>query len=71
MDPRDAMEPEQLEMLARILRSSCWPASKNARMGAKVSSQTMRRWSEAQNAWPEAERLRELALAIQVSCATG
>jgi hypothetical protein len=46
MDPRDAMEPDQLDTLGRIF-------SDYAAM------------EEAQNAWPEAGRLRELALALQ------
>ena len=40
MDPRDAMEPEQLDTLSHASsRSSFWPASKNARAAAMGSSQ--------------------------------
>jgi hypothetical protein len=67
MDPRDEIEPDQLEMLTRAFREqllACLEECVRGRRG--LFSAYENRGSEAGGrAWPEAERLRELALALQ------
>jgi hypothetical protein len=65
MDPRDAMEPDQLDTLGRIFAEqllACLEECSHGRNGLFSDYAAM---EEAQNAWPEAGRLRELALALQ------
>jgi hypothetical protein len=67
MDPRDEIEPDQLEMLTRAFREqllACLEECVRGRRGLFFAYEN--RGSEAGGrAWPEAERLRELALALQ------
>jgi hypothetical protein len=67
MDPRDEVEPDQLEMLAQAFREqllACLEECAQGRQG--LFSGYERLGDEADDrAWPEAERLRELALALQ------
>jgi hypothetical protein len=67
MDPRDAMEPEQLETLSRAFSEqllACLDECARGRRGlfsdfAELSG------DEQFRPWPEAARLRELAVALQ------
>ncbi len=67
MDLRDEMEPDQLEMLSQAFRGqllACLEECARGRRGLFSASDD--RGSEAGGkAWPEAERLRKLALALQ------
>ena len=64
LDPRDAMPPDQLELLGRAFSEqllACLDECARGRRGL---------FSEAvddgdENSWPEAARLRELAVALQ------
>ena len=67
MDPRDAMEPEQLEMLDTAFREqllACLEECARGRWGLFGANDHI---AEAAKylAWPEADRLRELAISIQ------
>jgi hypothetical protein len=62
MDPRDEVEPEQLEMLASAFREqllACLEECARGRSGLFSHSE------DDEHDWPEADRLRELALALQ------
>jgi hypothetical protein len=64
MDPRDAMDPEQLEALNHALSDqllACLDECARGRRG--LFSELMN--LEDENSWPEAARLRELAVALQ------
>jgi len=65
MDPRDAMEPEQLDSLARIFAEQLLACLEECAHGRKGLFSDYAAMDEEQNAWPEAARLRELALALQ------
>jgi len=67
MDPRDEVEPDQLEMLAQAFREQLLACLEECALGRKgLFSGYERLGGEAEDrAWPEAERLRELALALQ------
>ena len=66
MDPRDEVEPDQLEMLAGAFRDSCSPALKSVRVAARDCFQPTSTWvAKDEDVWPEAARLRELAIALQ------
>jgi hypothetical protein len=67
MDPRDEMEPVQLEMLAGAFREqllACLDECARGRVGLFSSFEHLGGEAENQE-WPEAARLRELALALQ------
>jgi hypothetical protein len=67
MDPRDEMEADQLEMLARAFRDqllACLEECARGRRGLFSGYQLLGAKAD-DDAWPEAERLRELALALQ------
>jgi hypothetical protein len=67
MDPRDTMDSEQFEMLAGAFRAqllACLEECAQGRRGLFSSAVSLGENPEPQ-AWPEAERLRELALALQ------
>jgi hypothetical protein len=67
MDPRDEMEPDKLEMLAQAFREqllACLEECARGRRGL-FSSYEQLGGEAGDQAWPEAERLRELALALQ------
>lgn len=64
MDPRDAMDPEQLDALNRAFSEqllACLDECARGRRGL------FSEWigEEDENSWPEAARLRELAVALQ------
>ena len=64
IDPRDAMPPEQLEMLSRVFSEqllACLDACARGRTG--LFSELID--EEDEKVWPEAARLRELAVALQ------
>ena len=67
MDPRDAMEPDQLETLNRVFSEqllACLDECARGRRG--LFSEFV--GEDGENAgWPEAARLRELAVALQGS----
>lgn len=67
MDPRDEVEPGQLEMLAQVFRdqlTACLEECAQGRKGLFSDLGNFARDGE-EAAWPEAARLRELALALQ------
>ncbi len=65
MDPRDAMDPRELDTLSRVFSEqllACLDACARGRRGlfsAPIGE------DEGETGWPEAEQLRELALALQ------
>jgi hypothetical protein len=64
LDPRDAMPPDQLEMLSRAFSEqllACLDECARGRRG--LFSELVDDGDE--NSWPEAARLRELAVALQ------
>lgn len=64
IDPRDAMPPEQLEMLSRAFSEqllACLDECARGRTG--LFSELID--EEDNKSWPEAARLRELAVALQ------
>lgn len=65
MDPRDAMEPDQLETLGRAFSEqllACLDECARGRHG--LFSDLVSGYDEVAS-WPEAARLRELAVALQ------
>ena len=67
MDPRDAMEPEQLETLSRVFAEqllACLEECARGRHGL-FSDYEPHGDADEERAWPEAARLRELAIALQ------
>jgi len=67
MDPRDEMDPLQLEMLAQAFCGQLMACLDECARGRKgLFSEYEHLGSEAEEFfWPEAARLRELALALQ------
>lgn len=69
MDPRDEVESDQLEMLAGAFRDqllACLEECARGRKGLFSAYEHLGGGGEADDqAWPEAARLRELALALQ------
>jgi hypothetical protein len=68
MDPRDAMPPDQLEMLGRAFSEqllACLDECARGRRGlfSDLSSELID--GEEGKSWPDAARLRELAVALQ------
>ncbi|MGA2752649.1 MAG: hypothetical protein ABSE53_02695 [Terracidiphilus sp.] len=64
IDPRDSMPPEQLEMLSRVFSEqllACLDECARGRTG--LFSEVID--EEDEKSWPEASRLRELAVALQ------
>jgi hypothetical protein len=67
MDARNEMEPDQLEMLASAFReqlSACLEECARGRRGLFSEYEHLGAEGE-EPAWPEAARLRELAIALQ------
>jgi hypothetical protein len=63
-DPRDEVEPSQLETLARVFSDQLQACLEECARGRKgLFSENLS--DEDEGAWPEAERLRELAIALQ------
>jgi hypothetical protein len=67
MDPRDAMELEQLETLSRALSEQLLACLDECARGRRGLFSDYAEWSGDEQArpWPEAARLRELAVALQ------
>lgn len=64
MDPRDAIDPEQLDTLSRAFTEqllACLDACARGRHGLFSESIS----GDEEESWPEAARLRELAVALQ------
>jgi len=64
VDPRDAIDPEQLDALSRVFSEqllACLDACARGRRG--LFSEFIS--DQDEDGWPEAARLRELALALQ------
>ncbi len=64
MDPRDEIDPEQFAMLTGAFRDqllACLEECVRGRRGLFAGNAT----AEENFGWPEAERLRELAIALQ------
>jgi hypothetical protein len=67
MDPRDEVDPGQLEVLAQAFReqlTACLEECARGRKGLFSDVDLLGDEGEGQG-WPEAARLRELALALQ------
>jgi len=65
MDPRDEIEPGQLETLARVFREQLVACLEECARGRRGLFSGFEHLGGDEEAWPEAERLRELALALQ------
>ncbi|MGA9671261.1 MAG: hypothetical protein WBQ94_18770 [Terracidiphilus sp.] len=66
MDPNDEIEPSQLEKLAQVFRDQLLACLEECAQGRKGLFSAKEHLGESeQDTWPEAERLRELALALQ------
>jgi hypothetical protein len=64
IDPRDEAEPDRLEMLARAFSDQLLACLDECARGRKgLFSQNIS--DEDEDSWPEAARLRELAIALQ------
>ncbi|MGB8031940.1 MAG: hypothetical protein WCF30_19985 [Terracidiphilus sp.] len=64
MDPRDAMPPSQIEMLSRVFSEqllACLDECARGHVG--LFSELIDK--EEEKSWPEAARLRDLAVALQ------
>ena len=67
MDPRDAMDPVQLDELSRVFAEqllACLEACAHGRRGL-FSDLSVTGEDDEERSWPEAARLRELAAALQ------
>ena len=67
MDPRDAMDQDQLERLSRIFSEQLQACLEECGQGRRglFSDLELTGDDEHERAWPEAARLRELALGLQ------
>jgi hypothetical protein len=66
MDPRDEIEPNQLEMLAQVFCEQLMACLDECARGRKgLFSDVELLGEDETSTWPEAARLRELALALQ------
>src|SRR5271170_1749916 len=68
LDPRDAMPPEQLETLSRAFSEqllACLDECARGRRGLFSDLFSELTGEVDENSWPEAARLRELAVALQ------
>ena len=66
MDPRDAIEPGQMEMLAQAFCDQLMACLDECARGRKGLFSDVELLGEDEGSvWPEAARLRELALALQ------
>ena len=69
MDPRDAMEPEQLDSLSRVFADQLMACLEECARGRRGLFSDLEVIEERSQAWPEAARLRELAFALQAIAA--
>jgi len=65
MEARDEVEPSQLEMLAQVFRDQLLACLEECARGRKGLFSAYDRRESDDDGWPEAARLRELALALQ------
>jgi hypothetical protein len=65
MDPNDKAEPGQLEMLAQVFRDQLLACLEECARGRKGLFSAYDLGDSDDSGWPEAARLRELALALQ------
>ncbi len=65
IDPRDEVEPSQLEMLARVFSDQLMACLDECAHGRKGLFSEFIGDDEESGSWPEAARLRELAIALQ------
>jgi hypothetical protein len=65
MDPRDEVEPDQLQMLACAFSEQLLACLDECARGRKGLFSDVDLLEDEGGGWPEAERLRELALALQ------
>jgi hypothetical protein len=65
MDPRDEVEPGQLEVLAQAFNEQLMACLDECARGRKGLFSDVALLSDEDESWPEAARLRELALALQ------
>ncbi len=65
MDPRDAIDPQQLDTLSRVFSEQLLACLDECARGRRGLFSAPIGEDEAETSWPEAARLRELALALQ------
>lgn len=65
MDPRDAMEPDQLETLGRAFSEQLLACLDECARGRHGLFSDLVSGDDEVASWPEAARLRELAVALQ------
>jgi hypothetical protein len=66
MEAQDEVEPSQLEMLAQVFRDQLLACLEECARGRKgLFSESLQLGDAEEGGWPEAARLRELALALQ------
>lgn len=65
IDPRDEVEPSQFEMLARAFSDQLMACLDECARGRKGLFSEFIGDEEESGSWPEAARLRELAIALQ------
>lgn len=65
MDPRDEMEPDQLDLLAQAFCDQLMACLDECARGRKGLFSDVELLGDEGESWPEAARLRELALALQ------
>jgi hypothetical protein len=67
MDPRDQLAPDQLEALSKVFSDHLLACLRECAQGRRglFSDVELTEDNEEQRSWPEAARLRDLALALQ------
>ena len=65
IDPREAMEPEQIDALGRALSEQLLACLDECARGRRGLFSEFIREDGEEDGWPEAARLRELAVALQ------
>jgi hypothetical protein len=65
MDPRDAMSPEEIETLSRAFSEQLLACLDECARGRRGLFSSIVNADEEDSSWPEAARLRELAVALQ------
>ena len=65
MDPRDRIEPEQLDSLSRVFADQLMACLEECARGRRGLFSDLELIEAESQPWPEAARLRELAFALQ------
>lgn len=65
MDPRNEMEPDQLDAMSRVFADQLLACLEECAHGRRGLFSDYVSRDEDEDAWPEAARLRELAMALQ------